>query len=118
MTWLFSLPPSIIKKDQRYRHLHDYTVDWAYSTFKHVLALEADDDFWEDPVEFDLWNQRNFCYYFYDRVTYNRWSSPHRKWYQNGIGGYDKLFIVTNDDAGATMARLKWNEVNGDEYQH
>lgn len=120
MTWPFSLPPSIIKENKLYRILNNTNVNYAYSEFEFVFPIK-DDRVWYDTSfreEFDLWCQHNHCYYFYDRVLYDRWAFPKRRWVTNGIGGFDLMFIATNYESGATMAKLTWNEVDANEYQY
>lgn len=101
MMWPFSLPPSL-PKDSHY--LRGYGVERATAEFKHVVLVNHE-RWWADRLEFELWCQRNFCYYMVDRVHWDQWM---RRWTGNGISGTDELFICTNCDRGVLMATLKW----------
>ena len=99
MKWPFSLPFRL--EDKRQIHL---PVDWAYSEYQHIILLHYD-VVYNEPDEFELWCQQNFCYYFYDRVLYDCWA---HRYCSNGIGGWDGLFLATNYDNSAVMAKLRW----------
>lgn len=117
MSWPFSLPPSIINPKGYYRSLYT-SIERAYSEYEFVFPIDGVEDlYFEKRAEFDLWCQHNHCYYFIDRVSCDRWGSR-RKWVSNGIGGFDLLFIATNSDTGALMAKLKWNEINEQLYTY
>lgn len=116
MTWLFSLPSSIINSKGYYRSIYT-SIERAYGEFEFVFPINAIEDYFDDRLNFDLWCQHNFCYYFLDRVSYDRWASR-RRWVSNGIGGIDLLFIATNSEASATMAKLRWNEIDEKSYTY
>lgn len=116
MIWPFSLPPSIINQHKQYRILHHQCADRAHFDFDYVFPINHFPH--GIDAEFDLWCQHNHCYYFYDRVLYDRWESGKRRWRTNGIGGVDLLFIATNSETAAIMAKLTWGEVNANEYQY
>jgi hypothetical protein len=111
MIWPFSLPPSIIKKNGIYRSLGMHSVDWAYSEYQHVFPINID-NYWLERDELDEWCQLNHCYHFIDRVFYDAWSKK-RPWKSNGMGDMDLVFIATNWDTGAIMAKLRWGVFNG-----
>lgn len=100
MIWPFSLPPRLKEYGRSVHHLN---VDHAYNEFKHVIMVNRSP--WPDRDEFDMWCQLNLCYYCYDRVWYDKWRN---RWESNGIGGFDVLFVLTDNDDTAVMAQLVW----------
>lgn len=104
MTWVFSLPA----RPDSGRILNDFSIELLYSSYTHVIPINFDlvwNTYGHNLSEFDRWCQQYFCYYFYDRVWYDKWR---HRWESNGIGGYDMLFIATNCDTGAMMSKLGW----------
>lgn len=99
MVWPFSLPPAISK----YGRCEHTIVDRVYDGYKHVIMVNNYD--WKELDEFNLWCQLNLCYYLFDRVVYCSYTN---RWESNGIAGGDALFILTNNDSTAVIARLRW----------
>jgi hypothetical protein len=99
MTWVFSLPPPI-DASRRISTI----VEYARLEYKFVFVVNFYSVF-DSTAEFELWCQRHFCYYFYDRVSWDPWM---KRWCSNGIGGTDHVFIVTNSSQSALLAQFKW----------
>jgi len=100
--------------DKPVQSLHDVDlgstslcVDHQYGAGRYVIEISPVHYNWERNRDSDLhqWCIENKCQYGWYRVLWDKWTN---RWSSNGIGGGDHLFIITDDEKTAVLAKLTW----------
>ena len=88
-----------------------------FKNFRHVIEVDADKFLWDDglawvpPLDAQqyFWPNRPLgknCVWRIERVSWNEWA---QRWYLDGMGGEDLVFVAANSDEDALMIALKYS---------
>lgn len=86
------------------------SIDEMYRSYAHVIRVDPRHIPWRDRdafLELRRWARINHCGAVVDRVIWDQWQ---QRWEENQIGGTDQVFLGTNDEGTAMLARLTWGE--------